>query len=215
VFVVGRRLRDFNAFELGVLGMTLIAALLAVRSAVWFAYAVLVLVPRALEKLWPARPRTSGTGWIPFRAAVGTMLLGTSLFFVFQPAKGIGVHWPGAAARAVAQAAQADASVRVFANEEYADWLLFREPGLRNRVAFDGRWEILRPREMSAIVDFLFRKTPEWERAARGYGVFVLDPKTNRRVVETYSRRPDLRTVYRDKRVVVFERRAAFARKGG
>jgi hypothetical protein len=210
-FVIGRRPRDFNTFELGVLLITFVAALLAVRSAVWFVSAVLVLLPRAVEKLWPSR-RRSRTRWVPFRAAVATLLLGTSLFFLFQPARGIGVYWPGAATDAVARAVQANPSLHVFSNEEYADWLLFREPGLRDRVAFDGRWEILRPGEMSAVVDFLFRQTPEWERVTRGYGMFVLDPKTNRRVVETYSSRRDMLTVYRDKRVVVFERRA---RKAG
>jgi hypothetical protein len=205
--VVGRRLRDFNAFELGMLLMTLVGALLAVRSVIWFVFAVLVLVPRALEKVWPARRRTRAVGWIPFRAAVSTVLLGTCLFFLFQPAKGIDPYWPGAAPRAVARAVQTDPSLRVFSNEEFADWLLFREPGLRDRVAFDGRWEILRPGEMSAVVDFLFQQTPEWERVTHGYGLFVLDPKTNRRVVRTYSRRRDMFTVYRDKHVVVFERR--------
>ena len=165
-FVVGRRLRDFNTFELGVLLMTLVAGLVAARSIIWFAYAVLVLVPRALEKLWPARQRDRAMGGVPFRAAVSTVLLGTSLFFLLQPVKD-GVHWPGAATRAVAQAAQRDPSLRVLSNEEYADWLLFREPSLRGRVAFDGRWEILKPVEMSAVVDFLFRRTPEWERGRR------------------------------------------------
>jgi hypothetical protein len=212
-FVVGRRPRDFNAFELGVLLVTFAAGLLAVRSAIWFAYALVVLVPRALGKLSPPR-RRSRTGWVPFRAAVATLFLGTSLFFLFQPAKGIGVAWPGGAARAVASAVRADPSLHVLANEQYADWLLFREPGLRERVAFDGRWEILRPGEMSAVVDFLFRRTPEWERISRGYGVFVLDPKTNRRVVEAYSRRHDMLTVYRDERVAVFQRRSS-ARKAG
>jgi hypothetical protein len=207
-FVVGRRPRDFNAFELGVLLITFLAGLLAVRSAVWFAYAVLLLVPRAIEKLWPPR-RRSRTARVPFRAAVATLLLGTSLFFLFQPARGIGVDWPGAATRAVAAAVKADSSLRVLSNEEYADWLLFRERGLRERVAFDGRWEILRPGEMSAVVDFLFKQTPEWERMSRGYGLFVLDPKTNRRVVETYSRRGDMLSLYRDKRVAVFERRSS------
>src|SRR5205814_3183711 len=142
--------------------------------------------------------------FVPFRAAVSTVLLGLCLFLLVRPAPSLERNWPSAAARTVAAAARGDRSLRVFSNEEYADWLLFREPSLRGRIAFDGRWEILTPDQMSAVVDFLFRQTPHWERLARGYDVFVLDPKTNRRVVDGYLRRDDMLVVYSDKRVVVF-----------
>jgi hypothetical protein len=204
--VVARRLRSFNGFELGVLLMTLLGALLAVRSAIWFVYAVLVLVPRALEELWPRSVKPRGAR-VSFRAAVSTVVLGFCLVQLFQPVKNVGVRWPGAATSAIADASRSDPSARIFANDEYADWLLFREPQLRNRIAFDGRWEILRPAQMTAVVNFLFQRTPEWANVARGYRLFVLDPEKNRRVVETYSRRRDMVVLYRDQRVVVYERR--------
>jgi hypothetical protein len=200
--IVARRLRSFNGFELGVLLLTLLGALLAVRSAIWFVYAVLVLVPRALEEVWPQRRRR---GRVSFRAAVSTVVLGLCLVQLFQPVKNVGIRWPAAATAAVADAASSDPSVRVLANDEYADWLLFREPELRSRIAFDGRWEILTPAQMTAVVDFLFQRTPRWAQVARGYRVFVLDPEKNRSVVETYSRRRDMVMRYRDEHVVVFE----------
>ena len=203
--VVARRPRDLNAFEHGALVLTFVGGLLAVRSAIWLTYAVLILVPSALERLWPVH-QTTRAKFVPFRAALSTLLLGLCLFFVLRPAASLERQWPTPAARAVAHAAHSEPSLRVLSNEEYADWLLFREPGLRGRIAFDGRWEILEPDQMSAVVDFLFRQTPHWERLARGYDVFVLDPKTNRRVVDGYLRRDDMLVVYSDKRVVVFER---------
>lgn len=203
--VVARRPRDFNAFEHGALLLTFVGGLLAVRSAIWFTYAVLILVPRALERLWPA-----GSGarakFVPFRAALSTVLLGLCVFLLVRPATSLERQWPSAAARTVAAAARGDQSLRVFANEEYADWLLFREPSLRGRVAFDGRWEILSPRQMQAVVNFLRIQAPGWERVSRGYRLFVLDPKTDWGVVRTYLRRSDMHVMYRDKRVVVFER---------
>ena len=59
---------------------------------------------------------------------------------------------------------------------------------------------------MKAVVHFLRSRTPG-ERVARGYKLFVLDPKTDRWVVHRYLRRSDMRVMYRDKRVVVFMRR--------
>ena len=209
VILVARRLRDVNAFELGILLLTFAAGLLAVRSVIWFAYAVLVLVPPALERLWPATGARDTTKFVPLRAALSTLLLGLCLFFAVKPAGRVEKMWPSAAAQAVARAARSEPSLRVFSNEEYADWLLFRQPELRNRIAFDGRWEILAPAQMSAVVHFLQRKTPGWERVARGYGLFVLDPKTNQRVVRTYRHRRNMVVLYRDTRVVVFQRRPA------
>jgi hypothetical protein len=205
--VVVRRIRDFNLFELAILLFTFAGGLLAVRSVVWFVCAVLVLVPRALEGLWPARHKPGARQFVPLRAALATLPLVLCLVFVARQQTNVEQLWPAGASRSVATAARNDPSVRIFANEEYADWLLFREPQLRGRLAFDGRWEILRPDQMSAVVDFLFKRTPKWERVARGYGLFVLNPKTNRRVDETFSGRVDMHVVYRDKRVVVFERR--------
>jgi hypothetical protein len=203
--VVVRRRRDFNAFEHGALLLTFVGGLFAVRSAIWFTYAVLILVPLALERLWPAAS-TAQVRFVPFRAALSTVVLGLCVFLLVRPAASLEPEWPSAAARTVADAARGDQSLRVFANEEYADWLLFREPSLRGRVAFDGRWEILTPPQMKAVVNFLRSQTPGWERVAQGYRLFVLDPKTDRGVVRTYLRRSNMRVRYLDTRVVVFER---------
>jgi hypothetical protein len=202
--IVARSRRSLNGFELGVLLLTMVGGLLAVRSAIWFVYAVLVLVPSALEELWPRSARTRTR--LPSRAAVSTVLLCLCLVLLVQPVKNIGAKWPPKATSAIAAAAQRDPSIRVLANQEYADWLLFREPELRNRIAFDGRWEILTPAQMAGVVDFLFQRTPHWERVTRGYRLFVLDPQENSRVVKTFSRRHDMVVIYRAARLVVFER---------
>jgi hypothetical protein len=203
--IVARRPRSLNGFELGVLALTLVSALFAVRSAIWFVYAVLVLVPAVLEELWPraekSRIRPAS------RAALSTVLLGLCLVLLFQPVHNIGAKWPPAAAGAVAGAARQDPSLRILANDEYADWLLFREPHLRSRIAFDGRWEILTSAQMAGVVDYLYQQTPRWERVARGYRLFVLDPGKNHAVDETYSRRQDMVVLYRGENVVVYERR--------
>jgi len=204
--IVARRPRSLNGFELGVLAMTLVSALFAVRSAIWFVYAVLVLVPAVLEELWPARRERTRLR-APSRAAFSTVLLGLCLVLLVQPVKNVDAKWPPKAASAVADAARRDPSLRVFANQEYADWLLFREPQLRSRIAFDGRWEILTPSQMAGVVDFLFQSTPEWKRVAHGYRLFVLDPQENADVVKTFSGRHDVSVVYRGERIVVFERR--------
>ena len=47
------------------------------------------------------------------------------------------------AGAAIARAAAADPSLKVVSQEGYSDWLLWRYPALRGRIAFDIRFELL------------------------------------------------------------------------
>jgi hypothetical protein len=93
----------------------------------------------------------------------------------------------------------------VLAGPEHGDWLLFRSPEVRGRLAFDGRWEILSLPQMRAVVDYLDQRGDAWERLARGYRLVVLDPH-RLRLARAYERRPGVRVLYRDRSVVVYDR---------
>jgi hypothetical protein len=204
IFLVGRRPRDLNPFELGALTLTFVAGLLAVRSVVWFAYAMLILVPALLESVWPA-DRLRGVR-PSFAAALTTFAVGFAAFVLVSPGNAE-ARWPAAAGDVVAKAAEARPSARVFTSEKYADWLVFEHPALRGRIAFDGRWEIVPPRRMGAIVGFLYGGTISSTAPGR-YSLLVLDLETNGDAIRTIQSERRVRTLYRDGRVVVFERLA-------
>jgi hypothetical protein len=182
-------------------------ALVATRSIVWFSYAGLLLLPQLLERCWREPPSQT----LMRRQLAAFALLVCVCGFVKLAAlerhgmRPVADHWPAPAAAAVRRAIHEDSRARVLANGEYADWLLFEIPELRGRIAFDGRWEVLSPRQFLTVRDYLFQTGAGWEQPSRGYRVLVLDPKRNRRLVATYDHR-GLRVLYRGGRVVVYEK---------
>ncbi len=54
-------------------------------------------------------------------------------------------------------------------------WLLWVRPELRNRIAYDARFELLRPGEFTKLSDYGKKRGDHWHDAATGYNVFVYD----------------------------------------
>jgi hypothetical protein len=207
VFLAGRRLSRLNAFELAALAITLAGGLLAVRSVIWFNYVCVVLVPALLEDVWPTRAPAS----LPrrehlFRVAATAASLLLFLVVFAKPITTMKKQWPDSATQKVAGLLAADPNAKVLASEEYGDWLLFQVPQLRGRIAFDGRWEILTQAQLKDVMLYLINPNPWTERIDRGYRVIVLDPKQHRTLVTRLAKRPGVRRVFLDDRVVIFER---------
>lgn len=209
IFLVGRRLHLLNAFEVMALAITLSGALLAVRSVVWFSYVCVILVPRLLEDVWPTRiPASLPRREHLFRVAATGAAVGLFLVVFSKPITTTKHQWPDSATQEVGRILAAHPHARVLASEEYADWLLFRVPETRGRIAFDGRWEILTSTELQSVMRYLLLPNPWTERVDRGYRLIVLDPKQHGKLVRTLAARPDLQRVFLNDRVVIYERAA-------
>jgi hypothetical protein len=88
--------------------------------------------------------------------------------------------WPSQTAVAAVAAATHDPSTRVFASDRNADWLLWRLPQLRGRVAFDIRFELNTATQIRRLQRYFDRTGPSWQSVARGYQVVVLNRKDDR-----------------------------------
>ncbi len=83
--------------------------------------------------------------------------------------------WPPAGASAIAAAAATiPGTPAVWPSDKHADWLLWREPSLRGRVAFDSRFELLPTGLYPRVVGF--KGDPGWLENAEGYPILVFDP---------------------------------------
>jgi hypothetical protein len=199
--LVGLARSRFTLFEKLALLVLVLAGLSAARNAVWVVFATVILVPRALDALW----QPAGA---PRRPALNVTLAGSAagLALVFavaaaaKPASDYEREFPSAAARAAASGG------RVFANERYADWLLWGDPSLRGRVAFDARLELLTADEIRSVAAFRGAVGPDWRRAARGFPVLLLSTKNDARPLRELKRDPGVRVVYRDRRITVLSR---------
>jgi hypothetical protein len=212
VVLVSRRPRRLEAFEIAALGITLVGGLLAVRSVIWFSYVCVILVPRLLEDVWPTKmPAVLASGERTFRVAATAVAVALFLFVFGRPLAPVSALWPDAAASKVSRVLAADPQAKVLASEEYADWLLFSAPATRGRIAFDGRWEVLTGPQLRRVMRYLLLPNPWTERLDRRYRLIVLDPKQHGQLVQTLAARPDLRRVFLNDRVVIYERVRAVA----
>ena len=165
VATLGRR--HLTPFAFLALVGTGLFGLLAVRNIVWFAFVAAAVLPAGLDAVWRPSPvrRKTGVNLLLAVGSLGFLAVITAVIVAH------GNHWfaksyPDRASQAVQRAALADPKARVFANERYADWLLFEHPDLARRVAYDTRFEIIPPSALERVVAFRSESGSGWQRAA-------------------------------------------------
>jgi hypothetical protein len=175
--VAGAGRRAVNGFGFLALGITAVMGLLAVRDIVWFALTAAAVLPSALDLVWPPQParRRARLNFLLVGASAA-LAVGVSLSALTHPARRFLGAYPTRAAAAVTAAARADPSAVIFANENYADWLLFEDPSLAGRIAYDTRYELLTRRQLGQIVSFRTESGLDWQAAIKPYRLLVLSP---------------------------------------
>ena len=108
---------------------------------IWFALAAAAILPVALDGLLtradPDAPRVNRAISLVALAGLAVALVVT----LVRPASWFTSEWPERRVEAV-RAATRDPGTRVWATDRTADWLLWRIPDLRGRLAFDVRCEL-------------------------------------------------------------------------
>ena len=122
--------------------------------------------------------------------------------FVARPASWFVSQWPEARVAAVREATR-DPRVHVWATDGTADWLLWRIPDLRGRLAYDVRFELYDQPTLDRIVDYGAR-LGDWRGSLEGYRVVVVD---GRRQLQALAAEPGARVTYREDEIAVVERR--------
>ena len=93
----------------------------------------------------------------------------------------------------------------MYADERFADWLLWRLPQLRGRVAYDASFELLSSTQLQAIGVFKSESGADWSRVAGGYRLLVLDSSATA-LVRALAREPGTRRLFESDGVVVLLR---------
>ncbi len=161
-----------TAYELAVLAVTFVGAVQAVRGVIWFALAAAAILPVALDGLLTkadvSAPRLNRI--ISLAALAGLAV--AAVAFLARPASWYVSEWPERQVEAV-RAATRDPNVRVWATDGTADWLLWRIPDLRGRLAYDVRFELYdergarSDRRLRAPRAWLARSRPRVRRRGR------------------------------------------------
>jgi hypothetical protein len=139
--------------------------------------------------------------------ALGTLAVSTLPARAFEPRSLTRV------ARVVSAAAK-NRSLRVFASNRFADFLLWKDPSLRGRLAYDSRFEILTPAALRLLQRLLVESGPEWRTATRGYRLLVLDRGSEPRAVTQFLAESGSTVLYDSGGAVVILRSATAASAG-
>jgi hypothetical protein len=137
----------------------------AVRNAAWFELAAAVSAPLLLDAVWPsrivltARIRRVNVMLASFATCVAVVVLAAQ----FARAT-TSLQQGRSPAAAAAVAAVAGAHGIVLADDAHADWLLWQQPSLAGRVAFDVRFELFDRRELTQISRLRLASANAWKR---------------------------------------------------
>jgi hypothetical protein len=179
-----------------------------IRNVLFFGlFAVMVLplslglggsgsAPTALAP--PADRRRGAINALLSAVAVAAVVIAAVVMLV-RPASTIELSYqrPGVLT-AVERATQADPSLKVFAQDRFADWLLWRDPALGGRIANDVRYELLTTSQISGVNSVFSVIGPNWKQGARGFGLIVLDQKYAPDAAQAFLREPGSRVLYDD-----------------
>jgi hypothetical protein len=166
-----RHLAVLTSFERWALPLLLLGSMLAVRNAVWFELAAAVSFPRLLDAVWPSRiVLTERVRRVNVVLGIGATCLALAVLAA-QLARPAVFDQGRSPAFAAEVAAAAGAHGIVLADDDHANWLLWQEPSLEGRVAYDVRFELFDRRELTQI-GRLQTAPSSW--AGCGAGVSVL-----------------------------------------
>jgi hypothetical protein len=207
VIVIWQR-RRLSLYDIGVLALTLAGAGRSVRAVVWFSLAMAMLLPLALDGIVRpnAEPPVHRRLALGLTGALACILAATTVFMLAKRDSWYEHGWSAAGARATARAVHtSDVNAAVWPSDAYADWLLWKEPSLRGRIAWDVRFELLTEAEIRSIVRFKSFKQG-WRAPVQGYPILVLDPRESPAQARVLRREPGATVIFADKAMVVLTR---------
>lgn len=208
VALLARRWTAVTWFERLAVLFLLVSALFALRNMIWFSLAALLVLPPLLddargdpEAAAPARIARA----LPLFALAGALVSVAAV--ATRPSSWFESSYRPEAAAAVARSAARNPDLAVFADAQYADWLLWRHPELRGRVAYDARLELLTPRQLVNVYFWRSHIGKRWTTIP-GCRAIVLVNRPEEPLTETsLLAEAHTRRIYRDSRVSVLERR--------
>jgi hypothetical protein len=191
-----------TAYEVVVLAVTFVGAVQAVRGVIWFALAAAAILPVALDgKLTREDIAAPRVNRLISLAALGGLAIAL-VAFVARPSSWYVSRWPEEQVRAVRDATR-DPTVRLYPTDRTADWLLWRIPDLRGRMAYDVRFELYEKPTLARIVGFSTLRD-DWHSTLADYDVFVVD---DRKHLKMLRKEPGARVVARDHDVALIDTR--------
>jgi len=164
----------------------------------------MVFVPVAigggLESRKPGEPKRGLNTVVCVVLSSAIVLAAGSLFF--RSDAWFEDYWPIGPAEAVRQ--NLEPGDRVFVPDRFSDWLLWKIPALRGRIAYDVRFEVYDKAFFDRLGDYNWEQG-DWKSFADGYRIIVVD-ETNRSHTSDFLEEPGTRVIYENDELTVLAR---------
>jgi hypothetical protein len=204
LWLIGKAGSAYTRFE-KLAGLVLVVlALLAVRNWTWLALFAVAFYPKGLDYLRAEGRRPLETPLNRVLAALGIVFaIGVSTITLGRSQSWFTNAFPDRGARVVAGLAASHPKAQIWATAEWGDWLMWSDPRLQGRVAFDARVELLSAAQVKKMAVFSATglMVPQ---VRKHYGIIVVSKKTDPDAYRILRR--DGRVAYDDGNVLVVSR---------
>jgi hypothetical protein len=197
--------RRLTLFDVAVIALTLVGAVTAIRGIVWFAMACMVLLPVAIGRRLERRTTT-----VPFRrfnryltGTFAAIFVAVALYSLARDSDWYEEEWPQGPVEAVESVLEP--GDRVFAPDRFSNWLLWKIPELRGRVAYDVRFELYSEEFFDRLQRYAAEDGDDWKSFADDYRIVVVD-ETRRSHTADFLAEPSARSVYANDTITVIQR---------
>jgi hypothetical protein len=171
IWLVARTGDKTSSFEkLAFVGLVVLG-LDAERNSVWLALLALIVLPKLVDALRAPALEPARLNRLLALAMIAGVIVATA-GVATEKTSWFTADFPAATGDAAAAAAGPNG--RIFADERYADWLIWSHPDLAGRVAYDSRFELLSRKQLRAVSSFR-SLVDGWASTVHGYTVLVLD----------------------------------------
>ncbi len=197
----GSRTPAFDQLALVLLGL---AGVFAVRNITWFGLATMMLLPATISQVARRKPPAQRRVKLNLAIALSSiaLVLVATVSTFARPASWFESTYPKRAVGIVAGIAARDPGARIFADVHYDDWLVWHDPALAGRIAYDTSFELLTQAQLESIADLTQQLAPGQRDPLATYSVLVLNP-TSKGSNRILLARPGVHVILRSKRVII------------
>jgi hypothetical protein len=206
VWLLGRNGAALTLFERAALLAAACAGFVALRHVVWFELAALMFLPVLFKARRAKRPAAQRAAR-PVGALAALGLLAIPFALAAAPSSSYRGEVPARAASELERVTGGDATV--FASETLSDWLLWKQPSLRGRIAYDIRFELLSVHQLDGLSAYHRRSGAGWAAPTLPFSVIVLDRRVDSRLAGALAARAGVRTIFSGRRLVILRQEPA------
>lgn len=177
IWLLGRSGRRTPLFDQLALLVVAAAAILAIRNVTWFGLTALMLLPPCVATISaegppaPRRRRLNLTiGWVSLFTVAAL-----SLAAAFHSSSWFEQSYDKRTLSSVESLVKQHPQARIFAALRFSDWLLWHDPSLAGKLAYDTRLELLSRRQLEALAALGSPRGRGQLNLLAGFKVLVLD----------------------------------------